>query len=313
MVRPAIRKRIRILRKLRIFVRRASFPGFDKVPIAEVVSFFVSGLKNGALATRASAVAYNFFLAFFPALLVLITLIPYFPIHNLQEVLMTTLKEVMPMNVYHTIKDTIEEILITKRTDLLSFGFFAALLFATNGISALIRAFNASYHQVETRRWIDQQLVGIALVLIFCILVATSLTLIIFSGSVLEFLENREILTNKTLLLLLNNGKWIIIILFLFLGLSFLYYLAPARRAKYRFISPGATLGTIIMVLTSLILSALINNFGQYNKLYGSIGTMIAFLIWAYYNSLVLLIGFELNVSIKNARLQQKSRNSRDL
>lgn len=307
------KKAYSLIRKLRVFVKRASFPGFDKVPIAEVIAFFINGLKNGALATRASAIAYNFFLAFFPALLVLITLIPYFPIDNLQEVLMTTLKEVMPMNVYHTVKDTIEEILMTKRTDLLSFGFLAALLFATNGISALIRAFNASYHEVETRRWIDQQLVGIGLVLIFCILVATSLTLIIFSGSVLEFLENREILTNKTLLLILNNGKWVIIILFLFLGLSFLYYLAPAKRAKYRFISPGATLGTIIMVLTSLILSALINNFGQYNKLYGSIGTMIAFLIWTYYNSLVLLIGFELNVSIKNARLQRTGHESKEV
>lgn len=298
----------RILRLFRVWVKRASFPGFDKVPIAEVITFFIDGLKNGALATRASAVAYNFFLAFFPALLVLITLIPYFPINNLQDVLMTTLRDFLPINVYHTVKDTVEEILSTRRTDLLSFGFLAALLFATNGISALIRAFNASYHQLETRKWMDQQLVGIALVLIFCILVAISLSLIIFSGAILEFLESRDILTNKPLLLLLNNGKWLIIIAFLFLGISFLFYLAPSRKGKYRFISPGATLATIIMVLTSVILSALINNFGQYNKLYGSIGTMIAFLIWSYYNSLVLLIGFELNVSIKNARLKRTRR-----
>jgi len=299
------KKAPRIIRKLWIFVKRASAPGFDKVPIAEVVSFFLSGLKNGALATRASAVAYNFFLAFFPALLVLITLIPYFPIDNLQEVMMSTLREILPINVFHTIRDTIEEIVGTKRTDLLSFGFFGAVIFATNGISALIRAFNASYHQVETRRWIYQQLIGILLVVVFCLMVAVSLTLVIFSGSVMELLEKNEILTNKTLLIILNNGKWVIILLFLFLGISLLYYLAPSRKAKYRFITPGAILGTTIMVATSLLFSALINNFGQYNKLYGSIGTMIAFLIWIYYNSLVLLIGFELNVSIKNARLKR--------
>jgi membrane protein len=301
------KKAPRILRLTWIFLKRASVPGFDRVPIAEVVTFFISGLKNGAFATRASAVAFNFFLAFFPALLVLITLIPYFPIDNLQEVLMSTLREIMPINVFHTVRDTVEEILTTKRTDLLSFGFIGAFLFATNGISALIRAFNASYHQVETRRWIDQQLVGILLVMIFCIIVALSLILILFSGSVLDLLESKQILTNKTLLIALNNGKWVIILLFLFLGISFLYYLAPSRKAKYRFITPGATLGTIIMVGTSLLFSALINNFGQYNKLYGSIGTMIAFLIWIYYNSLVLLIGFELNVSIKNARLSRIS------
>lgn len=295
----------RFIRKLAVFVRRASLPGFDKIPIAEVISFFINGLKNGGTATRASAVAYNFFLAFFPALLVMVTLIPYFPIHNLQEVMMSTLQEILPINVYHTIKDTFEEIITTKRTDLLSFGFLAALLFATNGISALIRAFNASYHHVETRKWINQQLVAILLVLIFCMLVAFSLTLIIFSGAFLDLLEAKNILTNKFLLALLNNGKWLIILSFLFLGISFLYYLAPARRGKFRFISPGATLATIIMVATSLGLSALINNFGQYNKLYGSIGTMIAFMIWINYNSFVLLIGFELNASIKNAKLQR--------
>lgn len=297
--------RIRIVRKMAIFVRKASFPGFDRVPIADVVSFFLAGLKNGATATRASAVAYNFFLAFFPALLVMVTLIPYFPIDNLEEVMMTTLREILPINVFHTVKDTMEEIVSTKRTDLLSFGFLGAVLFATNGISALIRAFNASYHHLETRKWLNQQLVAILLVFIFCILVAISLTLIIFSGAFLDLLEAKEILTNKVILVALNNGKWLIILAFLFLGISFLYYLAPSRRGKFRFISPGATLATIIMVITSLGFSAFINNFGQYNKLYGSIGTMIAFLIWIYYNSLVLLIGFELNASIKNARLER--------
>ncbi|MCD6346631.1 MAG: YihY/virulence factor BrkB family protein, partial [Bacteroidales bacterium] len=105
---------------------------------------------------------------------------------------------------------------------------------------------------------------------------------------------------------LLTNGKWLIILTFLFLGISFLFYLAPSRHQKFRFISPGASLATAIMVFTSLGFSAFVNNFGQYNKLYGSIGTMIALLIWIYLNSAVLLIGFELNASIKDARLQRK-------
>ncbi|MBT3242855.1 MAG: YihY/virulence factor BrkB family protein [Bacteroidetes bacterium] len=297
----------RLIRKLLLFVRRASLPGFDKVPIADVIGFFIDGLKNGDMATRASSVAYNFFLAFFPALLMLVSMIPYIPIDNLQEELMTTLRDIMPINVFHTIRDTVEEIVTRKRTDLLSFGFIAALIFATNGISALIRAFNTSYHTILTRKWIDQQLVSVLLVMIFCFLVTIALTLVIFSGTFLNYLENEEIITNRFLLALLNNGKWLIILTFLFLGISFLFYLAPSRRQKFRFISAGASLATVIMVVTSLGFSAFINNFGQYNKLYGSIGTMIAFLIWIYFNSAVLLIGFELNASIKNARLQKKS------
>ncbi len=296
----------RTIRKLIVFVKRASLPGFDKVPIAEVIAFFINGLKNGAMATRASAVAYNFFLAFFPALLVLFTLIPYIPIDNLQEVMMTTLRDILPINVYHTIRSTVEEILTRKRTDLLSVGFIGAIIFATNGISALIRAFNTSYHTVMTRKWWDQQLVSVLLVWIFVFLVTIATVLIIFSGTFLDFLEREGILTNRFILAVLNNGKWVIILAILFLAISFLFYLAPSRRQKFRFISPGASLATIIMVMTSLGFSAFINNFGQYNKLYGSIGTMIAFLIWIYFNSAVLLIGFELNASIKNAKLQQK-------
>ncbi|MCD6347436.1 MAG: YihY/virulence factor BrkB family protein, partial [Bacteroidales bacterium] len=179
----------RILRKLLLFVRRASFPGFDNVPIADVVVFFIDGLKNGDLAIRASAIAYNFFLAFFPALLMMVTLIPYIPIDNLQDVLMSTLRDIVPINVYHTIHNTVEEIVTKKRTDLLSFGFVAALLFATNGISALIRAFNSSYHNILTRKWIGQYLIAILLVLIFCFLVTISMILIVFSGTFLDIMQ----------------------------------------------------------------------------------------------------------------------------
>ena len=178
-----------------------------------------------------------------------------------------------------------------------------ALVFATNGISALIVAFNASYHHVESRKWLYRQLISILLVWIFFLLIAIAVVMIIFSGMVIDYLEVKEILTNKFFLAVLNNGKWPIIILVIFLAFSFLYFLAPARRQKFRFISAGSSLATIFMILTSIILSALLNNFGQYNKLFGSIGTFMAFLIWIYANCVVIIIGFELNASIKNARV----------
>lgn len=295
----------RFIRKVVIYFRRASLPGFDNIPIWEVFSFFFRGLKNGALTTRASSVAYNFFLAVFPALLVLFTLIPFIPISNFQEVLLQTIEDFLPINVYYTVKDTVEEIVTKKRTDLLSVGFVSALVFATNGVSSLIVAFNASYHHVESRKWIYQQLVSVLLVWIFFILIAISVLMIIFSGEAIHLLEAKEILTNKFVLAMLNHGRWPIILGMLFLGFSFLYYLAPARRQKFRFISAGSSLASLFMVLTSVGFSAFLNNFGQYNKLFGSIGTLMGFLIWIYANSLVILIGFEINVSIKNARSNQ--------
>jgi len=216
---------------------------------------------------------------------------------------MNTLGNMLPENVFLTIRDTVEDIVTRKRFDLLSVGFFAALFFSSGGIAGLITAFNASYHHLETRTWLNKQLVALLLVFIFCFLLAFSVIMIIFSGTVIDFLQRKEIINNAFIIGLLQNGKWLIILGFTFLSISSLFFLAPARRQKFRFFSPGSTLASLFVVLTSVVFSAYINNFGQYNKLYGSIGTLIALLIWLFINSLVLLIGFELNVSIKNARV----------
>ena len=302
------KKKWRWIRILTVIINRVSFPGFDRVPIHEVFSFFIAGIKNGTLTIRASAVAYSFFLAVFPAMIFFFTLIPHIPIDNFQEELLNTIRNLLPENVFLAIQDTIEEIVRRKRFDLLSVGFLTAILFATGGIAALITAFNASYHHIETRSWLNKQLISLALVIIFCVLLSFAVIIIIFSGSVIDFLVARHILENRVFIALLQNGKWIIILAFTFLSISSLFYLAPARKQKFRFFSPGSTLATIFVIITSVTFSSYINNLGQYNKLYGSIGTLIALLIWLFINSLVLLIGFDLNASIKNARVsRQKS------
>ncbi len=104
--------------------------------------------------------------------------------------------------------------------------------------------------------------------------------------------------------------KWILIGLLLFFAISFLYYLAPAKRTYFKFFSPGSTLATILFILTSLGFSAYVNHFGQYNKLYGSIGTLMVVLMWLYLNSIAILIGFELNLSIIDARIEDALRES---
>ena len=284
------------------FTQRTVLPGFEGLTLYDTSSFFLKGLNNGTLTTRASAIAYNFFLAVFPAIIVLFTMIPYIPIENFQQVLMTTMKDLLPVNVFSAVQSSIQEIVMRKRNDLLSFGFVLSLWFATGGIAALINAFNASYHKQENRTWLNRQAISLALIMIFCMLISVAVVLIIFSGIVINFLEARNILTNKFLIALFLNGKWLIILLFTFFSISFLYYLAPAKHSKFRFFSPGSILSSLIIILTSVGFSAYINNFGTYNKLYGSIGTLIAFLIWLFVNSLVLLIGFELNVNINNAR-----------
>lgn len=303
--------------KLGLLARRVSIPGLEKVPIYDVGVFYKNGLSNGAIGVRASAISFNFFIALFPSIIFIFTLIPFIPIPNFQVELIALLKELLPSNTFEVIENTIVDISTNRRVSLLSFGFIAALIFSTNGISAMIAAFNASANAFENRSWISMR--GIALVMVFVMFVLTSVAtgFIVFGRSIITFLVENDIIQNKSSQMLFASGRWVVILAVALLTISFLYYYAPAKQSRYRFFSPGAIMATLLIILTSLAFSYYINHFGRYNKLYGSIGTLIALLIWLNINAFVLLIGFELNISIRNARIKktedlQLSENSKD-
>ncbi len=287
------------IEKIILWAKNITFWGFDGIPLYNVAKFFFKGIQKGALTTRASSVAFNFFLAVFPSIIFFFTLIPYIPIDNFQQELMSILKDVLPDNAYLSVKGTIEDIVTHKRGGLLSFGAIAALYFSTNGINSMIGAFNATYHSIENRNWYMQRLVSLFLVVILFLLLTVAIALIVFSHSVLTYLVEIGILELDATYYLLMIGKWVIVLALFFFVISFIYYIAPSRKTKWRFISAGSTFATILSIIISVGFSFFVNNFGQYNKLYGSIGTLIVILIWLNLNALILLIGFELNASIK--------------
>jgi membrane protein len=282
--------------------KKLVIPGFDGLPLYDVISFFVTGVRKSSLTTRASALAFNFFLAIFPGLIFLFTLIPYIPIENFQDQLLHLMADILPANAFESLKMTIEDLVTRQRGGLLSFGFILAMYFATNGFSSMITAFNNSYYVAESRSALMQFLVSISLVFIVTFLVFIAIALIIFSGMTLNYLSEKGILQDSFSIFLIMAGKWIVVVSLLFFSFSCIYYIAPSKKSQYRFISAGSTLSTILSIFTSLGFAYYVNNFGQYNKLYGSIGTIIVILLWIQFNSLILLIGFELNASIKNAK-----------
>jgi len=277
-------------------------PGFDRMPLYDVGRFFFKGIQKGSLSTRASSIAFHFFLAVFPALIFFFTLIPYFPVENMQGNLLNLLRDFLPDTAYQSVQETIVDLISKRREGLLSFGFLAALYFSTNGINSMIAAFNASYHSFETRSWFAQRLVSLILVLILTFLVVFAIVLIVFSKLGANRLVELGMIEKNFTYYFVMGGKWVIILALFFFAISFIYYMAPAKKTKWRFISAGGTLATLLTILTSLGFSFYVNNFGQYNKLYGSIGTLIVILMWMHLNSLILLIGFELNTSITFAR-----------
>lgn len=282
--------------------KRIILPGFDRLPLFDVANFFIRGLRKGALTMRASSLAFSFFLAIFPALIFFFTLIPYIPIENFRADVMSILGSLLPRHSYDTVRSTIEDVITHRRGGLLSIGFVAALYFSTNGINGIVQAFNNTYHTIDTRKVFKQRMISILLVLILSILLIVAIALISLGTFSVDFLVEKNILRDRFTYQLLVALKWVTITAMIFFGISFLYFLAPARKNKFSFISAGSTLATLLTLATTFGFNFYVSNFSRYNALYGSIGTLIIVLLWIYFNALILLIGFELNASIHSAR-----------
>jgi membrane protein len=287
-------------------IRQLVLPGFGGIPISHVIAFVVKGFTKGVLVTRASSIAFNLLMALLPASIFLFTLIPFIPIPNFQSEVVRLFENILPSNTFSFLEVTIIDIVTHKSGGLLLFMFFATLLFSTNGIHAVINAFVVSAHSFKTRSWINQRKISIILLLIVVFMISVAGFMVIFGKIAVNRLVEFHLIERNLVIYLLIFLKWILIILILFMAISFLYYLAPAKRADFRFFSPGSTLATFLFILTSLGFSAFVNTYGQYNRLYGSLGTLMVFQIWLYLNSIAILIGFELNVSILAARVEKE-------
>ncbi len=287
------------------FTKKLVLPGFDGLSVYEVSSFFFRGIWEGYIPSRASSLAFNFFIALFPAIIFLFTLIPYIPVTDFQTALFDLIYDVLPPNAYDAAKTTIDDVINHGRSGLLSFGFFLALFFSTNGVSAMISEFNHTIHTNEGRSYLKQRWVALVLTIMLAILLFSAIALIVLSENFTDFLLERKVIT-EGMAELIPYGRWAIMISLVFVSTSILYYYAPSKKVRFRMFSAGSTLATLLLVVTSVGFSYYVAHFAQYNKLYGSIGTLIVILLWIYFNSISLLLGFELNASITGARSKKR-------
>ena len=287
--------------KLLNFTKKIRPIGLSGLSIYDISSFFYKGLIEGAITTRASSLAFNFFLAFFPAIIVLFTLIPYIPVDGFQETLMDILMNILPPSTNEITLETLDDIINNQRGGLLSLGFVLAIYFSTNGINSLIEAFNASYHISKTESILKQRFLSLIITFTLTIMLIITIALIIFGQFIINYLTEYQFISSHEKILF-NMAKWLILISMLFLGISTIFNLGPSLKNKWKTFSPGAIFSTVFIIVTSLGFTYYIDNFGQYNKIYGSIGTLIIILLWIYFNAIILLTGFEINASIINAK-----------
>ncbi len=289
-------------------------PGFDGMPLYDVLMFFFRGLFKGVLTYRASAIAYNFFLALIPLILFLFTLIPYVTTSDFQSTLLDLMDEVIPSNIFSMVKSTIVEIISRPKSGLLSIGFLMAVYFATNGVDAVLEGFNQSYHRMKTWPWWLQKIYAFLLMTVISFLGFISMLFLTSGKLIINTLGKYDIITSNVTIYLLLTIQWFIILGTLLLSVSLLYYFGQPKEKKsnYRFFSAGSMLSTGLFIVGGLVLKLYFENFSNYNVLYGSIGSLIILLVWLFYNALIILVGFELNTSIRrskdlaNAKLRMK-------
>ena len=291
---------------LKGYTKRLIIPGFDGLSFYEVSMFFYKGLVNGALTTRASSLAFNFFLAFFPSIIVLFTLIPFVPIEGFQEQLFVLMMDILPPSTFDATKSILDDIVNNEQGGLLSFTFVLAIYFSTNGVNAMITGFNATFHLTDKRSWWQLRLLSFTLTFVLAILLVLTIGFQLFSQGFLSNLVSEGYLHQYSADIILY-AKWLIMVFVLFISYSILFYYGPADKKGWKFLSAGSITTTVLSVVSSLGFSYYVTNFAQYNQLYGSIGTLLVILLWMYFNSIILLLGFELNASIVSAKEKQQN------
>jgi membrane protein len=205
---------------------------------------------------------------------------------------------VLPADAYGAFSTTLDEIVNKQNSGLLSFGFILSLFFATNGVHSLMMAFNKSSLIIETRSWLKQRLMAVALTLVIAFSVIVCIVAMTIGEIALNYIDTELNIKDALTTFAIQLTRWALLGILYFVTISILYRYGPAHAKKWKFFSAGSWLATILAFLTIWGFSFYINNFSSYNKVYGSIGTLIVIMIWLYLNSLILLVGFELNASV---------------
>lgn len=297
-----------IIKQLVDLSKKYSLPGFKKIPVHNVIEFFITETRKENLNIRAGFISFNFLLALFPAIIFFFSLMPFVPVSNFRFYLFEVLlKSSIPDSAFDYIGSVIEET-VYEGTMGLSRLFFIVLtlFFASNGIVAIMNAFDKDYSSFSKRDFFHKRITALGLmVVIFILLVASGVAL--FGGEWLIY-KIKALLNVKSDLFWYSFSvlKYLVIFFLFLFTFSFILRYAPSKLSRDRFLSPGAYLAASLSIITTLIFAYYVNNFGNYNKIYGSIGALIVVMILLYINSLALLIGFELNTSISENELKNE-------
>lgn len=292
--------KIPIINLVASFFKKIKLPGLEGMSLYHLLEMYILGIARGALTTRASSIAFSFFTAIFPFLIFILILIPYIPIEGFKEEFMVFLESFLPPNTSDFFfKNIFEDIEKTNRGGLLSSVFLLSIFLMANGVNAIFSGFENSYHSQLNRNFLYQYFYALGIAIMLSLLmIVTVVVLGYFEIYVIQNLEDFGYLEEDQGQLGFQLGKYIFFVIMVYLATAILYYFGTKEGRKSKFFSVGALLTTLLIMLTSYLFGVYIENFSQYNELYGSIGALLILLLYIWLNANILLLGYELNVAL---------------
>lgn len=277
---------------------KTSIPGFEKVPIYYIISFLYKESFNDMISTRANSIAFSFIIALFPFLIFLFTLTAYLPIPDFNLTIRQYLSGILPYEAETFVFQMIDDIITQPRGTLLSVGFILTIYFASNAMIGISQSFDKKgYDYFKGRTGIQERLTALRMTLLVGFLLILAAVVGIVGKIAIDYINdllNLQFVTYISVVLL----RYLIIFGLIYFLIGFIYRYASSVENKFKLFSPGALLATILTIVASELFGYYVNNFANYNKFFGSLGTLIILMLWAQFNSFILLVGYELNVSI---------------
>lgn len=298
---------IRVLRqRVSRVLRYGLQPRPQEPPLIAAGRFFLVGLSRGAVNTRASSIAFQFLLATPPTLLFIASLVPYLPADGVVEQIVGLLGELMPAGADTALERTVRDAL-TRRSSLPLIGFGLAIVFASNGITNVMRAFDATAHAIPSYRAFARRRISVWLLVLIPALMIAAGGVLAFGNAGVRLLQRSTDLGPGALRAIVLAFRWTTIVAVVFVGTVVVYRYAAPRRDARRSVWRGAVGATLLMIFSSLGFRVYVASFGRFNQLFGSIGTLVVVMVWMKLNAIGLLLGYELNLSIEQAGLRMRA------
>ncbi len=275
-------------------------PGFEGFRLYDVMKVFFKNVEKAQINDRAGSISFFFLLALPPTCIFLFTLLPYVPLENLENTIYLFVRDITPnQRTYNILHGIIYDFLHTQRTGLLSFSFLLAIFYSSTAVTGILRSFNREHPGFTKRNMIKQRWMGIKMNCVLILLLIVAVVLMVAQSAFFNKLLISLHMPHDFTRFIINLVRWLIILISFFTIISIIYTYGPSTEKRRKFITAGSTIATALTILSTLGFSYYVNNFSSYNRIYGSIGSLIVLMIWIFINSYVLLIGFELNTSIE--------------